>query len=331
MEDKLMSPDVDVIIGSRNGKEHLMRCLEYVYGQIYDGKIRTTVVDNHSTDASVFIVSSRYPQVQLLVNETDLGLAAAYNLALAKTQNRYVLMLHQDVELSPNFVSEQVAVLQNTPQIAGLSARLVLGEEGNPNKTIDSTGTVLRGGTVKLIDSGLSVKDSQSLVKEIFAPAEAAAFWTREALEKIAVNGMIFDEDIVEGYLQLDCAWRAKWAGYRFWYNPRATAVHHRGMLYAKDKERRREVESFRIRSRVLVYKKNLIFGDVKQFGPSLRKIATKEMAEFMSKYGPMRAAELWLSIRYAQRGLKRKSRWVEKNAVVKPSAIYREIFFAKD
>ncbi|MCZ7582876.1 MAG: glycosyltransferase [Deltaproteobacteria bacterium] len=97
---RMPKPEVDVIVGSRDGKEHLARCLEFVYAQEYDGPIHTHVVDNDSRDASSFLVNSRYPQVRLTSNKDNVGRAGAYNQALAKARGRYVIFLSQDVEIA---------------------------------------------------------------------------------------------------------------------------------------------------------------------------------------------------------------------------------------
>ncbi|MCZ7582875.1 MAG: hypothetical protein M5R36_05790 [Deltaproteobacteria bacterium] len=79
--------------------------------------------------------------------------------------------------------------------------------------------------------------------RELFGPAGAAAFWDRACLDELARGGMIFDEDMIDGLLDFDVAWRARWLGHRFWYNPGAFVLHNRGVLYTNHEERRREHE----------------------------------------------------------------------------------------
>jgi GT2 family glycosyltransferase len=326
----MMHPDVDVIIGSRNGKDHLTRCLEFVYGQIYEGRIHTVVVDNNSLDASAFIVSSRYPQVQLIINKEDIGQAAAYNMAFSKGDGKYVLFLGEDVELAPNFIAEQVSFIEHSKGFAGAAGLLFYGREENQTEFIDSAGITLKGSAPTPRLQGARTGEAGQEGKEVFGPAGAAAFWSRESLLKIAPDGMIFDEDIISGHLDADIAWRARWMGYRFWYNPRATAVHHRGILYAKDEERARMAEYMRIRGKLLCYRKNMLHGGWRKRGGAVRKAVRRELLRFVMRHGAIHGMDLWLSMKRPMGAMKIKADAFQARASVTPETIYREIFSAR-
>jgi GT2 family glycosyltransferase len=323
----MSKPDVDILIGSKDGKDHLSRCLEFVYEQVYEGRIRTTVVDNNSKDASVFLVNSRYPQVQLLVYKEDFSLANAYNRALAKNSGKYVLFLHEDAELMPNFVAEQVDLLENWPKLGSAGARIHLGREEAGSEVMDSVGLDLRGGSPILAEFGRKASESLPVARDIFGPSGAAGFWRRECLETILEDSLLFDEDLEGGYLDLDIAWRAQWMGWKSVHNPKAVAAHMRGSLYAKDANRERLHQFQKIRSQMLCYRKNMIFGGWKKYSKSVRSAVRREAYQFMRNHGAVHGFDLWFSTRKDLRKMAEKADVLEKKAVVKPDEIYRGIF----
>ncbi len=321
-------PDVDVIIGSRDGKDLLLRCLESVYLQRYEGHVQTTVVDNHSRDQSNFLINSRYPQIQHIVNAADTGQAAAYNVALSKSSAPFVLFLAQDAELDPDFISAQVALLQNTPGLGGAAARVLLGHDGPGGRLIDSTGIALRGAHIIPQNHASTDDDRVAKAREVFGPAGAAAFWDRRCLDAVrAASGQWFDEDLIAGHLDADLAWRARWLGYRFWYNPAAVALHQRGILYAKDRERAKRMDGLRARNRVLVYRKNLLFDGWSRFGAQVRASARREMFDVARKRGVSNGLEAWLGSATLALRMRKRAAEFETHATATPERIFQLIF----
>ncbi|MCC6159607.1 MAG: glycosyltransferase [Deltaproteobacteria bacterium] len=321
-------PDVDVIIGSRDGKDLLLRCLESVYLQRYEGHVQVTVVDNHSRDQSNFLINSRYPQVQHIVNSADTGQAAAYNVALSKTSAPFALILAQDAELESDFLSAQVALLQGTPGFGGAAARVLLGHDSPGGRMIDSTGIALRGAHIIPQNHAATEDDRVAKGREVFGPAGAAAFWDRRCLDAVrAASGHWFDEDLIAGHLDADLAWRARWLGYRFWYNPAAIALHQRGILYAKDRERAKRIDSLRARNRVLVYRKNLLFDGWARFGGQVRSSVRREMFDVSRKRGVANGVDAWLGAASLTRRMKKHAAGFESHATATPERMFQLIF----
>ncbi|MCB1152362.1 MAG: glycosyltransferase [Deltaproteobacteria bacterium] len=326
----MASPDVDIIVANKTAKAHLVRCLEYIYGQVYDGRIHTTVVDNHSMDGSTFGVNSRYPQVQLFENEVDTGQAAAFNLALAHSDSPYVLFLSSDCELEPTFVGEQVAAMEGGPKIGGLAGHLISTRETMRTELTDSAGIGLKGVEPILLGNGRRLDPLEDKPREVFGPAGAAMFYSRECLENVAPDGMVFDEDLNFRHLDVDLAWRARWLGWKFWYNPKAVAAHHRGQIYVKDPERRVDMQRMTIRNHYLVYRKNLLFDGWRDYKGKLKAAVRSDVMAFGKLHGVGQGAGLWVNIRAAEPSMIKKNRALERRATVAPDSLYREIFSSK-
>ncbi len=90
--------DLSVIIVSHNTRELLALCLDSLLASLASSAFgyEVTVVDNASRDRTVEMVRERFPQVQLLANEENLGFAAASNQGLKVSEGNYLLLLNPD-------------------------------------------------------------------------------------------------------------------------------------------------------------------------------------------------------------------------------------------
>ena len=88
--------DLIIVIVNWNTRDMLRDCLSSVFANL--GRLRTEVivVDNASNDGSPLMVEEEYPAVRLIVNDENLGFAAANNQALVLASGQYVLLLNSD-------------------------------------------------------------------------------------------------------------------------------------------------------------------------------------------------------------------------------------------
>ena len=106
-------PDISVVIVSWNVRELLAKCLdsfravanlsiqpEQHLGRMGSRTLDVWVVDNASQDDTVALLAERYPWVQVIASERNLGFTAGNNLALRQCQGRYVLLLNPDTVLT---------------------------------------------------------------------------------------------------------------------------------------------------------------------------------------------------------------------------------------
>ena len=74
--------DLSIIIINYNTRDMTADCLESVYKTIKGTSFEVFVVDNASIDGSAEFLKSKFPDVNLIQNERNLGFAAANNRAL---------------------------------------------------------------------------------------------------------------------------------------------------------------------------------------------------------------------------------------------------------
>ena len=69
------------------------------------------VVDNASSDGSVEAVKDRFPQVELIENETNLGFAAGNNVGVKYAKSPVILFLNPDTVIKDHAIQKSLEVL----------------------------------------------------------------------------------------------------------------------------------------------------------------------------------------------------------------------------
>ncbi len=121
----LSSPSViSILIVSFNTAPELVACLESLARCAAALPHEIIVVDNGSTDGSVEAVRTRFPAVQLVTNQENLGFSKASNQALPLARGEYVLFLNPDSEMHPGTLERMLAELAGFPERAAVGPRV---------------------------------------------------------------------------------------------------------------------------------------------------------------------------------------------------------------
>lgn len=111
--------DFSVIIVTYNSEAYILDLLTEI-GLFDPGALpRTVVVDNHSTDATVSLIRSNFPQAVLIPNETNLGYGAAVNQAVRTVSTTYFYLLNPDIRLGSDFFAGLAEVMESDNIAAG--------------------------------------------------------------------------------------------------------------------------------------------------------------------------------------------------------------------
>ena len=115
---------ISVLIVSFNSAPELVACLESLARCAAAIAHEIIVVDNGSTDGSVEAVRTRFPAVQLVLNQENLGFSKANNQALPLARGEYVLFLNPDSEMQPGTLERMLAELAGFPERAAVGPRV---------------------------------------------------------------------------------------------------------------------------------------------------------------------------------------------------------------
>jgi len=89
--------DVSVVIVNYNCFELLDECLKSLFEKTSKVKLQVIVVDNASAEGDVKLITNKYKSVETIVNEKNIGFAAANNLGLNRAKGKYTLFLNNDI------------------------------------------------------------------------------------------------------------------------------------------------------------------------------------------------------------------------------------------
>jgi GT2 family glycosyltransferase len=118
-------PSVAVVVLSWNRCDDTVACLRSLAGE--EG-LHVILVDNASTDGTVDAVRAEFPDVELIVNEGNLGFAAGNNVGIDRALDGgadWVLVLNNDVEVEPGFVQPLLDEAARRPDAAALSPKIL--------------------------------------------------------------------------------------------------------------------------------------------------------------------------------------------------------------
>lgn len=218
---------IDLIIPNYNGAAWLPTCLDALRAQTRND-FRVFVVDDGSTDDSLHLIHERYPEVTTFALARNRGLAAAVNMAIRATEQMgardFVALLNNDTEAHPRWLEHLIGALERYPAYDFAASKLLLFDQRD---RIHSAGDFYQLNGVPG-NRGVWEYDrgQYDAVSEVFGPCAAAAAYRRSALERLAVDGQVFDEDLVMYCEDVDLNLRAAALGIRTIFVPTAIVYH---------------------------------------------------------------------------------------------------------
>ncbi len=207
-----------VIVLSWNGLEDLPGCLAALDAQEFADR-EILVVDNGSTDGSVEYVRDHYPHVRLICNEQNLGFAAGNNRGLRVATGDVLVLLNQDTVVQQGWLQSLVDAFEADPRcgIAGAKALYPDGRIQHAGGYVDARGAASHYG-YREPDAGQFDEP-----REVDFVTGASLAISRAALDEIGE----LDEGFRAGYYEdVDWCYRAREAGYKVLYTPKAVLVH---------------------------------------------------------------------------------------------------------
>ncbi len=204
------------------------------------------VLDNNSGDNTVELIKKELSnfgvQYKIIENKENKGFAGGHNQAFKETDAQYVLLLNQDMYLAPDCLEKGVMFLDNHPDAAAVSPRLMKWDfPNNFTEQIDALGLkVYRSRRAVEQYTGqnwLELKSKfSSPILPVFGVSGALPVFRTAALKNICyADGGIFDEAYHSYKEDLDLAYRLAVAGYKSYVLLDAVAYHDRSAAGPKE------------------------------------------------------------------------------------------------
>lgn len=228
--------DISISIVNFNTKEPLRRCLKSIRDNIKGLNYEVIVVDNNSNDGSAEMVRDEFPSAQVIVNKENKGATVAKNQTFHQAQGKYVLILDSDIEILPGTIEEMVRYMEINSKIGILGPR-VLFPNHQPQHSCNKSGpnlwscflnklvffANLRYNFYRSKIGGEYIKKRYSKPEE-FTWLGGMCLLVRDVVIQ-QIGGM--DEIFFIYYDDTDFCLRAKNAGWKVFYLPSVSVIHH--------------------------------------------------------------------------------------------------------
>lgn len=217
-----MRPRVITIILNWNGQKHLGCCLDSLLCTTYPNH-HILLVDNASTDGSVEFVRRRYPDVEVVVNDGNIGFARGNNVGFRRALKAgadYVMLLNADTEVEPDWLDRLMEVMEADPHVGICGSKIMMFSQRGLISSFGH-GMNLLGFAWDAFVGRIDGPRWQE-VREVVSVCGAALLIRREALEAAG----LFDPLYFAYYEDVDLALRVRMCGYTVKVAPRSIVYH---------------------------------------------------------------------------------------------------------
>jgi len=230
--------DVAVVILNYNGKEYLEKFLPSVIK--YSNGCKLIIADNCSTDDSILFLNKSYPDIPLIQIPNNKGFSAGYNFALKQIQSKYYILLNSDVEVTSNWVSPIIDMMEDDTFIAAAQPKILAFHQkdhfeyaGAAGGFVDYLGYPFCRG--RIFDTLEKDQHQYNDIKQVFWASGACLFVRSEVYH--ALGGL--DDDFFAHMEEIDLCWRINNVGYKVMYNGKSAVYHVGGGTLHKSNPRK--------------------------------------------------------------------------------------------
>ena len=242
-----MKIEVSIITVNYNGLEDTCALIESIP---FNEEMEVIVVDNASKDQEADIIVQRYPQVNVIKSERNLGFAGGNNLGIQAAQGKYLFLVNNDTVFQNYNIQTLIDRMKSSSEI-GIVCPKIRFFWGN--HTIQFTGyTALSKVTVRNHAIGFGEDDHGQYDTAHPTPYAhgAAMLIRRDAIDKVG----LMPECYFLYYEELDWSMMFTRAGYQIWYEPACTIYHKESQSTGQDSPLR---TYYLMRNRLLLVRRN--------------------------------------------------------------------------
>ncbi len=215
-------PFASIVIPNYNGERFLPTCLNALRAQDYPAdRFEVIVVDDASRDGSLDLLKREFPEVRVVALQRNRGLATACNAGATVARGDALVMLNNDTEASPGWLSALMSTLIAHPEAGAVASKMLLFDRRD---ILHSAGDMYgRDGIPR--NRGVWERDEGQYDEDrrVFGGCGGAVAYRRDAWEE--AGG--FDEQFFMYLEDVDLAWRLRLLGWEALFAPEARVYHH--------------------------------------------------------------------------------------------------------
>lgn len=227
-------PAVSVVIPAYGRPDLLSPCLQSVERSLgMLGEVGEVIVIDDASGCPLTELQGTFPWAAIESNPRNLGFAATASLGMKRARGEWIVLLNADTILEESALTWLLRAGRRDSAIGSVATQMRF---MYPPWMLNSAGIeVDRLGIASDRLLGLPLEESESEPIEVFGASAGAALYRSRMLEEVG----LFDESF-HAYLEdVDLAWRARMAGWRCVYEPRAVVHHHRSVFWGEGSARK--------------------------------------------------------------------------------------------
>ncbi len=231
-------PLVAIVILNYNTRGLLERFIPYVLRTNYPN-FKVVVADNDSHDGSADLVKDKFPDVEVLQIDGNLGYAGGYNYALDRIEADLFVLLNSDVEVTENWLTPMVDLLTSDEKISAVQPKICQYKDhksfeyaGAAGGFIDKWGFPFCRG--RIFDTMEPDEGQYNDNSEVFWASGAALLIRAKDFRKEKL-----DEDFFAHMEEIDLCWRLRNRGHQIWACGQSVVYHIGGGTLSQQNSRK--------------------------------------------------------------------------------------------
>jgi GT2 family glycosyltransferase len=216
-----------IVILNWNGLGYLKKFLGTVVKYSTLSETIIYVADNGSTDGSMEWLTENYNEVEIIRLDKNYGFAGGYNLAVNELNEKYIVLLNSDIEVTEGWLEPLVNFMDSNPDVASCQPKILSFDNKNFFEYAGAAGGFIdkygypfcRGRIFSEVEKDNGQYDYQT---DIFWSSGACMIVRGEAWKKCGG----FDDQFFAHMEEIDLCWRFNNAGYRVCFLPGSVVYH---------------------------------------------------------------------------------------------------------
>lgn len=229
-----------VVILNYNTKDYLRKFLPGLISSCEGLDAEVWVADNASADGSVEMLRAEFPQVPLIVLESNFGFTGGYNRALSMIEADYYLLINSDIEVPPGWLAPLVEWMDSHPECGACGPKLIsyynrdtFEYAGAAGGLLDSFGyPFCRGRILQKVEKDHGQYDTPANVLWV----SGACLMVRSALWR-ELGGL--DDRFFAHMEEIDFCWRLQLRGWKVTVVPQSFVYHIGGGTLSNESPRK--------------------------------------------------------------------------------------------
>jgi O-antigen biosynthesis protein len=219
---------VSIVVPIHDQAKATLACLQALFAHTENVTYEVILVDDASGPELVALVG-RVRGARVLRNDANQGFLRTANRGIAAARGDYVVLLNNDTEVQPGWLSAMVELADSADDIGAVAAKLLLpdGRIQEAGGIVWNDGTAMHAGRNEHRDEAMF-----NYVRPVDYGSGACLLVRTELLHEL---GGLDDRYAPAYYEDADLCFAIRDRGMRVLYQPRAEVIHHEGTSHGLD------------------------------------------------------------------------------------------------